>query len=65
MTLLEVDSEGNVRSYSIASASHQENIEGGRADARYGVQARIERCIFVSPVGIGRTMRCGNLFETV
>ena len=45
MTLLnpsETDSEGNVRSFSIASAPSRRNLDAGHADARYGVQTRAE-----------------------
>ncbi len=45
MTLLdppETDSEGNVRSFSIASAPHEETLMVAIADARYGVQTRTE-----------------------
>lgn len=45
MTLLdppETDSEGNVRSFSIASAPHERTLDGCHADARYGIQTRTE-----------------------
>ena len=45
MTLLdppETDSEGNVRSFSIASGPTRRNPDGGDADARYGIQTCVE-----------------------